>query len=50
MDLAALKMFLAVAQERSFSRAAAILARAYRLGDQPELHAPVHDYIRLEAK
>ena len=38
--------FIHARDETSFSRAASILARAYRLGEEPELHPPVHDYIR----
>jgi thymidine phosphorylase len=38
--------FIHARDEVSFSRAASILTRAYRLGEEPELHPPVHDYIR----
>jgi thymidine phosphorylase len=38
--------FIHARDETSFSRAASILVRAYKLGGEPELHPPVHDYIR----
>ena len=40
--------FIHARDETSFARAAAILTRAYRLGDEPEVHPPVHDYIRAK--
>ena len=38
--------FIHARDETSFARAASVLTRAYRIGGEPELHPPVHDYIR----
>jgi len=42
--------FIHARDETSFARAASILTRAYSLGGEPEVHPPVHEYIRAKIK